>query len=319
MSAIPLWLLRGFGWPRFVCLIAALLAGCNGNPPNARGASQTAADAGPQTDVSVASRDAGADETSKNYAAVEKLIDELVNVAQQGLGYSITFSGTDFLPYEGTEEMGTLILGAAHRSRSETLRAIVEIGADAVPGLIKHIGDKRATKMKPVAGMDWMDFPDEYDFNRRIRQTAPEGVNRVHDLKNSGGRPASHALTIGDLCFVALGQIVNRHFSAMRYQPTGGLIVNSPTYSESLRKAILTDWAGLSKDVHRSLLIEDFRKPDIDGSAASASFCDSRSTTPTPWKRSFWMNCRNRPLVYLRLKNSSANRSSRFLTRRVGE
>lgn len=71
-------------------------------------------------------------------------------------------------------------------------------------------------------------------------------------------------MTVGDLCFVALGQIVNRHFNATRYQPTGGLVVSSPTYSEALRKVILQDWKGLTPAAHKRLLIEDFLKPDHD-------------------------------------------------------
>ena len=61
---------------------------------------------------------------------------------------------------------------------------------------------------------------------------------------------------------MALGQIVNRSFSATRYQPTGGLIINSPTYSERLRKVILKDWTGLSADKHKQLLIQDFQRSD---------------------------------------------------------
>jgi hypothetical protein len=35
-----------------------------------------------------------------------------------------------------------------------------------------------------------------------------------------------HVVTVGDLCFVALGQIVNRSSAAVRHQPTGGLVIS---------------------------------------------------------------------------------------------
>ena len=193
---------------------------------------------------------------------VERLIGELAKVSEPGFGYSGYFSGSEFLPYENTGEISTAVLGATHRSRSEAMRKIVEQGVEAVPSLLKHIGDKRKIKMKPMSGMMWMDFSDEYDFNRRTRKNIPEGVNR--DTFGKEKHPTSHAPTVGDLCFVALGQIVNRSFSAIRYQPTGGLIVSSPSYSKRLRDLIVSDWKDLTRDKHRQLLIRDFKHPDYE-------------------------------------------------------
>ena len=192
---------------------------------------------------------------------IEQLIDLLPTVSEPGFGYSVYFSGGEFLPFEGTGQMGTLVLGVSRATRSEALCKIVAKGADAVPVLLKHIGDTRTIKMKPVRGMMWMDFPDEYDFNYRTRKIPPKGVNR-DSLVSGKDQPSEHAITVGDICFVALGQIVNRHFSATRYQPTGGLIVNSPTYSKALCEVILQDWSGLTRQRHKDLLIEDFTNPD---------------------------------------------------------
>ena len=193
----------------------------------------------------------------------ERWIEELLSIEEPGYGYSVYFSGGEFLPYEDTGHVTTLVLGAGHAARSDSLRKLVEQGVDAIPTLLKHIGDDRAIKLEPVKGMMWMQFFDEYDFNRRTRPQPPQGVNR-DDFALGAKTPKEHAITIGDLCFVALGQIVNRNFSATRYQPTGGLVVNSPTYSAALKKAILDDWTGITKERHESLLIEDFVKPDFE-------------------------------------------------------
>jgi hypothetical protein len=192
---------------------------------------------------------------------IERLIDELLGISEPGFGYSVYFAGGEFLPFQGTGQMGVLVLGVSRATRSEALRKLVEKGAAAVPVLLKHIGDTRTIKMKPVSGMMWMDFPDEYDFNRRTRKTPPQGVNR-HSFRSGNDQPRDHAITVGDLCFVALGQVVNRHFSATRYQPSGGLMVNSPTYSKALREVILQDWSGLTRQRHKDLLIDDFTNPD---------------------------------------------------------
>ena len=135
------------------------------------------------------------------------------------------------------------------------------MGIDAVPELLRHLDDERTINMEPMAGMMWMDFADEYDFNRRTRSDVPQGVNR-EAFADQQDHPDQHALTVGDLCFVALGQIVNRNFSATRYQPTGGLVVSSPTYSQALRERIIADWTGLTEDEHRQMLVDDFTTPD---------------------------------------------------------
>ncbi|HUY89282.1 MAG TPA: hypothetical protein VMV10_11150 [Pirellulales bacterium] len=193
----------------------------------------------------------------------EQWIEELLEVDEPGYGYSVYFSGSEFLPYEDTGHVTTLVLGAGRAARSDTLRKLVEQGIEAIPTLLKHIGDDRPLNMKPVSGMMWMSFSEEYDFNRRTRKPAPQGVNR-DDLAFGPNEPQEHAVTIGDLCFVALGQIVNRSFSATRYQPTGGMVVSSPTHSAALKKVILDDWTGVTKERHKALLIEDFLKPDFE-------------------------------------------------------
>lgn len=216
---------------------------------------------------------------------MEKLIDELIEVTEPGFGYSVYFSGSEFLPYEGTEAVSTFVFGGMRATRSETLKKIVERGADAVPLLLKHIGDDRKLKMEPLSAMEWMEFSDEYDFNRRTREEPAEGVNRglfdddenqnegdEVEGENAAERADQHALTVGDLCFVALGQIVNRGYSATRYQPSGGLVVNSPTHSKALRKAIIADWSGLTREKHKNLLIEDFLHPDSEDRRIGAYF-----------------------------------------------
>lgn len=105
--------------------------------------------------------------------------------------------------------------------------------------------------------MMWMTFADEYDFNRRTRKTFPNGVNKETQVDES-----SHIITVGDLCFVALGQIVNRNFNATRYQPSGGVVVSSPTQSKTLCGVVRADFGGFTLQKHRAQLLQDFSAPD---------------------------------------------------------
>src|SRR3954468_22834696 len=81
---------------------------------------------------------------------LEKLIDQLVTISEPGCGYSGLFSGSEFLPYDDTEQLGTFVLGGTWRNKSETLKKLVEAGVEAVPVLLKHIGDQRPIKLKPL-------------------------------------------------------------------------------------------------------------------------------------------------------------------------
>ena len=194
---------------------------------------------------------------------IEELIDELANVSEPGFGFSELFDGTQFLPYlDDAEEGGSSCNMPAIPARSDTLRRIVEQGAAAVPVLIKHLGDSRKTKVPPLSEMP---LGSEYDFNRRTATSVPKGVhhplNSPIDFAKWWLTAHEHTVRVGDLCFVALGQIVNRKFYVANSARMG---VNSPPFSKALREAVTSEWGGLTPDRHRSLLIDDFQKPDDD-------------------------------------------------------
>jgi hypothetical protein len=189
----------------------------------------------------------------------DDLINQLTKTSEIGYGYSALFSGSQFLCYPDSYQWHTMVIGSQPPTRSLILEKIVRQGICAVPLLLEHIDDKRKTQIPPLKGMMWMEFRNDYDFNSRTRKDLPEGVNEQIFKKEE---PDSHTITVGDLCFVALGQILNRRFDATRYQPTGGLIVNSPCYSEQLCHVIRKDWKALTEEKHREMLIQDFLKPD---------------------------------------------------------
>ena len=200
-------------------------------------------------------------------AAVRALVAKLAEVDEAGIGFSPSVTGQQFLPVAQAHEQGMLLLGQAPPRRSPVLTGIVEAGVVAVPVLLDCLDDARPTKLSPMKAMMWSAADDEYDFNRRTGPS-PAGVNRS---AASPQAPVEHHVTVGDLCFGALGQIVNRGFSAVRYQPTGGLMINSPPGSKPLRDAIRAEWGGLASAAHqgpsaerwlRVSLARDFEQPD---------------------------------------------------------
>jgi hypothetical protein len=190
---------------------------------------------------------------------LDSFIKELSGISELGYGYSEGFTGFQFLPQADSDDIIMAVGGYQAPKRSATLEKIVKQGIVAVPLLLKHLNDDRKTKIPALKGMIWQRFADEYDFNRRTRKALPKGVNKD---RSGSDWPSPHTLTVGDLCFVALGQILNRDFNATRYQATGGLIVNSPTHSKALYHVLWEDWKDLTEKDHRELLAQDFLFPD---------------------------------------------------------
>ena len=199
---------------------------------------------------------------------VSALINKLQETAEGDVGYMATMSGDGFLPL-GMSQAGALLLGQKPAAASGTMRDLVQHGADAIPDLIAHLDDKRPTKItihhESVIGV--MSFDDEYDYNRKTTKP-PKGVNR--ELSQTVDRRTTHTVTVGDLCFVALGQIVNRYFSAVRYQPTACIMINSPTESELLGIVIKQEWGGFTNERHKESLVRDFLQPDSEFRRAGA-------------------------------------------------
>jgi ankyrin repeat protein len=192
---------------------------------------------------------------------IEILINMLPEAIGNDFGYMAAISGSAFLPL-GTSQIDTILLGREPPVSSGILDKLVKRGAAAVPHLIAHLDDKRTTKIAFTheLGFGGTLYSDEYDYNVRTSRRPREGVNRF--AFDDVNRPQSHTVTVGDLCFVALGQIVNRRFNAVRYQPTACIMINSPTTSEALRKTIKKEWGDLTPGRHKESLARDFLEPD---------------------------------------------------------
>jgi len=66
-----------------------------------------------------------------------------------------------------------------------------------------------------------------------------------------------YTFRVGDVCFVAIGQIVNRRLNASSYHPTACLAINSPVETPALAAAVRQDWAGLTREQHKQSLVQD--------------------------------------------------------------
>jgi hypothetical protein len=96
----------------------------------------------------------------------------------------------------------------------------------------------------------------------------------------------TYAVKVGDVCFVAVGQIVGRRYSAVRYQPTACIVINSAAEDAALARAVRELWGVRGPDARQALLaslLTDYAtraEPDADWDACDvASDVQSRAAT----------------------------------------
>jgi hypothetical protein len=213
--------------------------------------------------MSVLATPAASGDDSNN--SVAQLIDELTQIDSQSpaIDSAAIYDGFIADNRPGSFEVG--VLGVPDPKVPPQMRELVRRGAKALPDLIGHLGDSRQTKLKVgnkdggrQVGMDafmFMYFSDEYDPRLPHWFTDEE-------LK-SGPRPmekdfhGTYTVKVGDVCYVLIGQIVNRSLLAVRYQPSGGLVVNSPIEAPSLVGKVRDDWGNADAETLKRSLLED--------------------------------------------------------------
>ena len=184
---------------------------------------------------------------------VEKLIDDLTLIDSQAPGLHGTAIVNGFIAEDKPLQFGGGVLGSPAPKVPPAMRELVRRGVAALPHLIEHLGDRRPTKL--TLGKDFFmfrEFHDEYDM--RFRSTQMPYLPRYAKEKSF---LSSYTIKVGDVCYALIGQIVNRNLLPVRYQPTAGLIINSPIESPELIDRVKKDWSGLDEKAHKESLLAD--------------------------------------------------------------
>jgi ankyrin repeat protein len=176
---------------------------------------------------------------------VKALIDRLTKLDRQDTGYSGSVTGSAFLPL-GQSETHTILLGQQSQASSDALKSLVKLGIRALPTLLAHLKDDRPTKivLTHSVGIGGM-FIDQ-DQDERAKKKPPRF-----------GEETRYTVMVGDLCYVAIGQIVNRDYSAVSYIPTAIISVTSVPRCKKLRAELIKEWGKLTPAKHRDLLVRD--------------------------------------------------------------
>jgi hypothetical protein len=199
----------------------------------------------------------------------ERLVSDLTEIDTPAPGLAGMGVYSIFMAADEEPKFLMGVLGVPSPAVPPQMRELVRRGLAALPVLIRHLGDRRPTKLTIEEHHILMNrrFGDEYD--PRIRPACDsacikELIKREQLWAPIGG---GYQVKIGDVCFVLVGQIVNRNLNAVRYQPSGNLYVNSPVVTPSLAEKVRADWAGLDAQGHEASLRADLKTRPFPGEA----------------------------------------------------
>jgi ankyrin repeat protein len=182
--------------------------------------------------------------------STRELIDRLQLVRESDYGYIPTVNGRIFLPLdrEGTFEGGMLFQPPP--VPSQTMRELVRRGVAAVPLLVTHLTDARPTRLIIRGGFGAFMIEGK-GFSR---------WDAIHHPLGDSDQPASYTLTVGDLCYVALGQIVNRYHTVVSYIPSGNVFVAPVAARPEEVAKLRREWGRLTPALHKASLLRDARR-----------------------------------------------------------
>lgn len=182
--------------------------------------------------------------SKEKVAQIKGCIARLAEIEKPDFGLSSTMSGRAFLPLPSQRESGAMLLTNHDLKSSTALETLVAIGPEALPLLLEALADKTPTKLKLEHGGG---FGSMWFANELWGNPANElEMKTLGSRKRIGFGDQKHieeyTVKVGDVCLVAIGQIVGRSYHAVRYQPTANIVINSPTEDAQLREQVQKLW-----------------------------------------------------------------------------
>jgi hypothetical protein len=179
-------------------------------------------------------------------ARISQLIGDLAAIDKPDFGISATLGGDAFAPIPGVHNESALLLTDHQLQTSNEFTELVKLGPKALPYLLAALENPTPSKLvmkhEGFLGSMWFDHelrgnPGNAAEQAVLGQLPAESPSTPHDTQGS------YTVKVGDICFVIIGQIVGRSYSAVRYQPSANIIVNSPVHDPALADAVRKIWS----------------------------------------------------------------------------
>jgi hypothetical protein len=192
--------------------------------------------------------------TKEKIVQITNCIARLADIDIPDVGYSSTIHGKAFLPLPDEQTTDAMLVSNHQLNPADNLRTLVAFGPDALPYLLDALDNATPTKLQ-IDNMHgdsmwfvnelWGNPVNELESKALSVETNQAGslveawLEEMQDYKPN----KSYTVKIGDLCLVAIGQIVGRHYNAVRYQPSGIVVINSPTKDAQLCEQVSKIWS----------------------------------------------------------------------------
>lgn len=200
---------------------------------------------------------------SAGSVSTEALIDRLILLDSHTPGVDPTAWYDQFMGDDQTPSFRGGTLGSPPPSAPPIMRELVRRGVGALPVLLRHLGDTRRTHIAidfaGYGGFGGMVLEELYDPRERAA-----GSICLADCNIDSWMDGHYTVTVGDLCYVLIGQIVDRNLFAVAYQPTAIVLIDSPILLPDLARRTRADWSGLSAEDHKRSLLSDLRNTTDD-------------------------------------------------------
>lgn len=144
---------------------------------------------------------------------------------------------------------------------SDALRRIVAAGADAVPTLLENLSNDSVLAVQVQSHVFRQPV---YVGHVRLQQTFVDLDRRQQIARADEVQAAARAglanelnLSVAELSYFALGQIVNRPYYPIQSVSKYGVAVTSPLVFPDLADELRREWSGLTRESHATMLVEE--------------------------------------------------------------
>lgn len=199
--------------------------------------------------------------TEEKAKHIKDLIAKLAEIDRPDFGLSPSLNGSAFTPLPGHEKMHSGLITNHNLGTNKAFRELVEAGPTALPFLLDALADEKPTRLKIQRDSAFGFFgvggemPNGNPFNtKETKALAIPDDDSEHDFNPI----ESYTIKVGDVCFVAIGQILGRPYQAVSYIPSGFVSINGASTSPRTREKLRTAWSGNdpAKVLLDSLLID---------------------------------------------------------------
>ncbi|MFO1490800.1 MAG: hypothetical protein U1F77_03155 [Kiritimatiellia bacterium] len=172
---------------------------------------------------------------------IHSLIDRLATLDHMFEGLCGSFTGfTPFIPVP---------IEPSHAESSRDSSAVVafdelvRLGPAAIPFLLEAITNATPTRLTIEHGDNTMTVETFLHFNLAVKHELSARANLIQKRATTEFLDR-HTVTIGDVCFAALGQITGRNYWPVSYAHTSCILVKSPSRDPQIGEQIRTIWSG---------------------------------------------------------------------------